>query len=211
MKDIRRKSANEVASVLRARLDGIYEADKDTFEARAPFDNRFYRLQGSNGRSMHRILAQTTDWVMRRCHLPSNLSDYLKRNGKGAFEIEHIWADKPNQHSHEFDNAAEFYEHRNRIGGLLLLPKSFNAAFGAKTYEEKLPHYNGQNMLARALTCSAYSNNPGFVALNAELQHPFRPYKVFNRSALDDRQETMRQLSMLIWSPERLDLALSTE
>ena len=71
------------------------------------------------------------------------------REGRGRYEIEHIWANHPEQRLSEFSHQADFAEHRNRIGGLLLLPKSFNAAYGDMTYVEKLPHYNTQNLLAR--------------------------------------------------------------
>ena len=53
---------------------------------------------------------------------------------------------------------ADFAEHRNRIGGLLLLPKAFNASFGDLAYENKLPHYNSQNLLARSLSARGFSS-----------------------------------------------------
>ena len=52
--------------------------------------------------------------------------------------------------------------HRDGFGGLLLLPKDFNASFGAAEYEEKLPHYLGQNLLAASLNESVYKKNPSF-------------------------------------------------
>ena len=57
---------------------------------------------------------------------------------------------------------SEFAEYRNRIGGLLLLPKSFNASYGDLPYAEKRGHYLGQNLLARSLHEQAYDHNPGF-------------------------------------------------
>lgn len=204
MRDIRRQPVGAVAEVLRQRLDGTFEADKDTFEAVDPFGSATFRLTPSNRRPMHLLLAQLTDWVMQRSGYPSNLPDYLKRKGRGAFEIEHIWADKFERHSDEFANPSEFQEHRNRIGGLLLLPKTFNASFGALPFEDKAQHYAAQNMLARALTASAYSNNPGFLALNAELGAVFRSYPTFKKADLDDRQEAVRKLAKKVWSMERL-------
>lgn len=47
------------------------------------------------------------------------------------YEIEHIWADHPQRHTNEFSHPSDLAEHRNRIGGLLLLPKSFNASYVA--------------------------------------------------------------------------------
>lgn len=204
MKDIRRKSVEEVAHILGGRLDGTYEGDKDTFEATTPFGNGTFRLSPSSRRPMHLMLAQMTDWMMRRCNLPTNLADYLKRKGKGAFEIEHIWANKFDRFADEFTSEAEFQEYRNRIGGLLLLPKSFNASYGAMTYEEKLPHYNGQNIFARTLCPLAYESNPGFKTLNGELGGAFKTYPAFRKAQLDERQEAVRRLAAKIWSAERL-------
>jgi Protein of unknown function (DUF1524) len=38
-------------------------------------------------------------------------------------KIEHIWADHPELHKDQFAHPSDFQEYRNRIGGLLLLPK----------------------------------------------------------------------------------------
>ena len=68
----------------------------------------------------------------------------------------------PERHRDEFAHPADFAEYRNRIGGLLLLPKSFNASYGDKPYAEKREHYFGQNLLAQSLHETAYEHNPGF-------------------------------------------------
>ena len=52
------------------------------------------------------------------------------------------------------------------IGDLLLLPKSFNASYGDLPYEEKLVHYDSQNLLARSLNANAYDHNPGFLRVH---------------------------------------------
>ena len=62
----------------------------------------------------------------------------------------------------EFSHPSEFQEYRNRVGGLLLLPKSFNASYGDLPYAEKREQYVGQNLLARSLHEGAYNHNPGF-------------------------------------------------
>ncbi|MGH2853511.1 MAG: GmrSD restriction endonuclease domain-containing protein [Solirubrobacteraceae bacterium] len=96
--------------------------------------------------------------------MPSRYADYSKRGGKDGYEIEHVWADHFERHTDEFDHPSDFAEYRNRIGDLVLLPKSFNASYGDLVYEEKLKHYNGQNLLARSFHRGAYDHNPGFGA-----------------------------------------------
>lgn len=131
MRDIRGKSPEELAVALRSRLD----SESETFAT-----NDGFRLHGMNGRQIHRLLARMTDFIETRSGLPSHYADYAKRGGKGAFEIEHIWADHPDRHTDEFSHPSEFAEYRNRLGDLLLLPKSFNASYGDLAFEQKLVH-----------------------------------------------------------------------
>ncbi|MCY3956575.1 MAG: DUF1524 domain-containing protein [Nitrospira sp.] len=63
---------------------------------------------------------------------------------------------KPERHCDEFDHPMDFSDYRNRIGGLLLLPKSFNASYGDMPYSDKYKHYYGQNLLAQSLHEKAY-------------------------------------------------------
>ena len=86
-------------------------------------------LHQQNRYALHRILARLTDYVETQSGQPSRYLDYVSE-GKARYEVEHIWADHPERHTDEFAHPADFAEYRNRIGGLLLLPKSFNASYG---------------------------------------------------------------------------------
>jgi hypothetical protein len=196
MRDIRCKTIEELVSVLRARLD----ADDETFSTQQGF-----RLHGMNGRQIHRLLARMTDFVETRSGMPSRYADYAKRGGKDGMEIEHIWANHPERHEDEFAHPSEFFEYRNRIGDLLLLPKSFNASYGDLTYEKKLVHYDSQNLLARSLHPNAYSHNPGFTRFIELSGLRFKPHIEFRKADLDDRQELYIHLASQIWSPDRLE------
>jgi hypothetical protein len=118
--------------------------------------------------------------------------------------VEHIWADHAERHTDEFDHPADFAEHRNRIGGLLLLPKSFNASYGDLTYTEKLPHYNTQNLLARSLHPQCYEHNPGFIRFNEASGLPFTPMATFKKADLEARGVLYRSLAEKIWDPAHL-------
>src|SRR5690606_9657440 len=118
--------------------------------------------------------------------------------------IEHIWADHHERHTDEFAHPSEFAEYRNRIGGLLLLPKSFNASYGDLPYPEKHEHYNGQNLLARSLHENGYDHNPGFQRFITASGLPFRPHGEFKKADLDLRQDLYRHLAERIWNPDRL-------
>src|SRR5262249_41554246 len=138
---------------------------------------------------------------------PSHYIDYARRGGRDGFEIEHIWADHPERHEDEFAHPSEFAEYRNRIGDLLLLPKSFNASYGDLPYEEKLVHYDSQNVLARSLNEHAYQHNPGFRRFLDRTGLSFKAHAHFSKVDLDDRQALYGQLADYIWNPDRLDEA----
>lgn len=192
---IRGKPVAELAQVLTERL----EAEVETFAT-----NDRFRLHGMNGRQIHRLLARMTDYVETRSGQASRYGEYVRRHGKNGYEVEHIWANKPERHKDEFAHPTDFAEYRNHIGGLLLLPKSFNASYQAKPYAEKRSHYFGQNLLAQSLCEQAYTNNPGFLKFAKESQLPFKAHTEFKKADLDERQELYRQIAERMWNPERL-------
>ncbi len=193
--DIRRKSVPELAKLLRERLD----ADPVTFAS----TNRFY-LTEMNGPQIHRLLARMTEYLETRSGQTSRYSEYAQRGRKG-YEIEHVWADHPERHTDEFAHQSEFQQYRDRIGGLLLLPKSFNASYGDLPYAEKRVYYDSQNLLARSLHEQAYAHNPGFLRFIEVSGLPFRSHAEFKKADLDARQELYRRLAEQIWNPERLE------
>jgi hypothetical protein len=199
---IRGASVDELAHLLRQRLG----AETQTF-----LSNGNFSLHKMNGRQIHRLLARMTDFVETRSGMPSRYVEYAKRGGKGGYEIEHIWADHPERHEDEFAHTSEFAEYRNRVGDLLLLPKSFNASYGDLPYKKKLVHYDSQNLLARSLGANAYDRNPGFRRFLKQSGLPFHPHAEFRMADLDDRQELYGLLADYIWSPARLDEVLTQD
>ena len=192
---IRRKSATELANVLKHRLD----ADSETFAS-----NDRFRLHGMNGRQIHRLLARMTDYVETQSGGASRYVEYVKRGGKNGYEVEHIWANHFERHTDEFSHPSDFDEHRNRIGGLLLLPKSFNASYGDMPYAEKHEHYNTQNLLARTLYSLCYEHNPRFIQWMKSTGLPFRAHAEFKKADLEERGELYRQIAERIWDPAAL-------
>src|SRR5262249_9723336 len=143
--------------------------ESETFAA-----NDRFRLHGTNGRQIHRLLVRMTDWLETSAGMPSRYSEYVNRKGKKGYEVEHIWANHPERHKDEFAHAADFQEHRNRIGGLLILPKPFNASYGDLTYAKKRQHYLKQNLLAQTLHEEAYVHHPGLRKLMKDTGLPLR-------------------------------------
>jgi len=195
MREIRGKTIDELVTLLGQKL----ESDAETFAS----NNRF-QLHGMNGRQIHRLLARLIDYIETRSDMASRYVEYSQRSGKNGYDIEHIWANHPERHTDEFAHPADFGEYRNRIGGLLLLLKSFNRSYGDLPYAKKRDHYNEQNLLARSLHESAYDHNPGFLRFIKDSGLVFHAHPDFKKADLDARHELYRTLAEQVWNPERL-------
>lgn len=194
MTDIRGQSPIQLAATLTARL-----SSEETFE-----NNEHFHLHGTNGKQVHRLLARMTDFVETHAGRASRYHEYIQRGGKGGYEIEHIWANHPEHHRDEFAHPADFADYRNHIGGLLLLPKSFNASYGDLPYSSKREHYYSQNLLAQSLHEKAYDHDPGFLKFVRDSRLSFQPHPHFKKVDLDERQRLYRQLAEKVWDPSRL-------
>lgn len=194
MRDTRGLAPDDLARKLRE----ILGREGETFAS-----NQGLFVHQQNRYALHRLLARLTDFVETQSGQPSRYLDYVSE-GKGRYEIEHIWSDHAEQHVDEFSHVADFAEQRNRIGGLLLLPKSFNASYGDLPYEEKLPHYNAQNLLARSLHPQCYEHNPGFLRFVESSGLPFRPHLQFKKADIEARGALYRLLAERIWNPDDL-------
>jgi uncharacterized protein DUF262/uncharacterized protein DUF1524 len=199
MREIRGKAPADLVTGLRARLD----AEQETFAS-----NPRLRVHMQNRYSLHQILARLTDHVERRSGQTPRFVEYVAE-GKNRYEVEHVWANHAERHKDEFPNASDFDEYRNHIGGLLLLPKSFNASYGDLPYDAKLPHYNTQNLLARSLHPQCYDHNPGFLAFKNSSGIPFKAHSEFKKADLDARQDLYRRIAEEVWSPTRLNTELA--
>ena len=169
-----------------------------------PFTNNgLFHLHGGNRRKIFLILARMTDYVEVQSGGSSRYLEYM-RTGKNSYEIEHVWANHLEHHSNEFFHESEFEAYRDRVGGLLLLPKSVNASSGDDPYAKKRKVYAGQNLLAKSFTEQAYGNNPGFMRFIEDSGLLFHPHPEFKKADLDARQKLYLRLAEQIWNPERL-------
>jgi hypothetical protein len=193
MKAIRGKTVPELASLLHSML----AEQSETFD----FDR--LRMHQQNRWQLHRTIARLTDFVGVESGEHSRYVELLGFAGK-KYEVEHIWANHPEDHADEFANAHDFGEHRNLVGDLLVVPKSFNASYGDDPYAKKVEHYLKQNHLARSLHPLAYENDPGFLGFIKRTGLAFRSYEVFNAAAIEERSALYRQLAKLVWNPDDL-------
>jgi hypothetical protein len=200
IKELRGKSPAEGAQVLKATLD------RDA----APFSaNPRFGLNQSNKKAMRRLLARMQAWVDEQCGIAGTFGTYMQSSGSKGYDIEHVIANNHDRHRVDFPDVLDFDDNRNRIGGLLLLPKSFNRSYGDMKYEEKVEHYNAQNQLARTFGKAAYENNPGLRRITENHLVPFEALDHFGKSELDARQAAIVKLAEVVWDPARLDALAS--
>jgi len=194
-KELRDKDVAGLRSYLRKRLE-----DEDS---EISFDEPVYLSQFS-AKSLHRQLARFTDFLEIESGVPGRYEDYIVRSGKNAYEIEHIWANHFERHLDEFEQQVEFDRQRNMIGDLILLPKKVNASLNDDTYEEKLPHYIKENILAQSLHEAGYKKTPGFRQTIERHDLPFHHMPVFKKKQVEERNRLYSKLANIIWSPDRL-------
>lgn len=202
VRDIRRKEPAEIAALLHKRL-----AEQE--ESLSGFET-LYLNQWSH-RPIKRLLARMADYIEVGSGGEPRYAEYVTLRGKKAFEVEHIWPNHPEWFTDEFEHKADFDDYRNRLGGLLLLPKQFNASYGDKPYADKLEHYYGQNALARTLHPRAYEHSPGFIRFKTAQALPFEPHLQYKRADLDARQKLYREIAERIWDAAWLDRILEGE
>src|SRR5262245_9064082 len=193
MRDIRGKSVDQLGTILRKRLND----EEENFDT-----NLTLGLHQQHRYTLKWLLARMTEYVEVHGGLPSRFDEYMAE-GKKGYEVEHIWADHWEQHTDEFTNESDFDEYRNRLGGLLLLPKTFNASYGDLPYTKKLPHYLKQNILAQSLNPNAYDRNPPLKkAIQSGL--PFKGYGEFGKAQIEARQKLYVAIAKQVWNSDRL-------
>ncbi len=191
VKEIRGKDLVDLENVLRNKLAEMPEKWDGVNE---------FRLHGMNRYFVKFLLARITGFIEQQSGSSANFSTFFVSSGAKPFEVEHIWANKFDDHRDEFEQKHEFDVYRNRIGDLVLLPQGTNQSYGAAPYSEKLQHYIKENLLVKSLHPKTYDSNPNFTGMMQQLGVPFRPHETFQKVDIDERQKLIRRLCEIIWS-----------
>jgi len=191
VKELRGKDIDSLRILLKDKLDAMPEKWEGMEE---------FRLHGMNRPFVKYLLSRITGFIEQQSGSTTNFSTYFVNSGAKPFEVEHIWADKFEEHRDEFEQKHEFDNYRNRIGGLVLLPQGTNQSYGAMTYDSKVQHYLKENLLVKSLHSKAYENNPNFNAMVTKLKLPFRAHESFSKKDIDERQTLLFHVCKLIWS-----------
>jgi len=195
VKKIRDKSVPELVQILKNEVSNFDEGLNG-------MEDLILRVQ--NKRFIHFMLARITRHIEEKCGMSSSFKDYMNPNLKKPFEIEHIWGDKFEEHE-EFKQENEFDEYRNTIGALILVPRGFNQSYQDDSYEKKLPHYYGQNLLAKTLSPQCYQNNPTFLTYVKESGLPFKAKEHFKKQDVIERTRLYQKICEEIWNLKVFD------
>ncbi|MHB1676265.1 MAG: GmrSD restriction endonuclease domain-containing protein [Sulfuriferula sp.] len=191
VKELRGKDIDSLRSILRNKLAEMPE----TWDGVAEF-----RLHGMNRYFVKYLLARITGFIEQQSGASATFSTFFVSPGAKLYEVEHIWADKFDEHRDEFEQKHEFDTYRNRIGDLVLLPQGTNQSYGAMPYAEKVQHYLKENLLVKSLHFKAYENNPNFTGMAQRLHIPFKHYELFGKTDIDERQKLIRRICEVIWN-----------
>ena len=190
VKELRGKDLDSLQTLLKGKLDDMPEKWEGIAE---------FRLHGMNKQFVKFLLSRITGFIDQQSGASSNFSTYFISAGKKPYEIEHIWANKFEEHRDEFEQRHEFDNYRNRIGDLVLLPQGTNQAYGAMTYGQKVQHYLKENLLVKSLHPKAYENNPNFIGMAKNLGLKFKPHTAFAKIDIDERQALVQSICEVIW------------
>ena len=153
-----------------------------------------------NRRLIHRLLAQIDSLFGDKFGLAFALRRIRVRRGQKAYEVEHIWADHPERHADEFPHPSDFEEFRNRIGGLLLLPKSSMPATAIyRTRMRRSPnrpnsHTTTRRTCWRAPFIRLLRTQPGFLRFIHESGLPFEAHPQFKKADIEKRAHSINCL-----------------
>jgi uncharacterized protein with ParB-like and HNH nuclease domain len=190
VKELRGKDLDSLRALLNAKLAEMPEK----WDGMAEF-----RLHGMNRYFVKFLLSRITGYIEQQSGASTNFSTYFVSPGTKPYEVEHIWADKFEEHRDEFEQRHEFDNYRNRIGDLVLLPQGTNQSYGAMTYAEKIEHYLKENLLVKSLHPKAYEKNPNFVGMAKNLDIEFKAHKTYSKGDIDKRQALVQKICEAIW------------
>lgn len=197
IKKIRNKDLDELSEILKTELESMEEKFDGASELILHYQNKWF---------IKFLLARIASYIELNSDMKPNIEDYIKRNAKKPYEIEHIIPNKFYEYSDDFFDEKEFENERSKLGNLILLPKQFNQSFGDMKFEKKVDKYFGQNVLAKSLSEKFYENNPSFLRFMELKDLPFQPYQKFSKNEIKQRQKLYTQIISEIWNLNRFDV-----
>lgn len=159
-----------------------------------------FSLNQFTGRYMLHMLARFTAYVNTEMGNPSGFDQYMNRQSKNSYDIEHVLPDDYPTYADSFLDEREFNSYRASFGNLLILTKDKNRSYQKMPYSQKVELYLGDNVMAQSLNSKAYHNNPQF--LQIAKRYNFTPYDIFCKESIKERQDLYIRLAYSLWDAE---------
>lgn len=161
----------------------------------------YFMLNGQNKKFAKHLLARISSYIDNLVGKDVTYVTYHHPNGK-QFEIEHIWANKFDEHRDECDQEGHFQGWRNSIGALLLLPSGTNQSFSSDKYEDKIEHYLKENTYAQTLNKAYYIKNPNFLKSEVIQSLQFKAHDEFKVDDIKEREKLVKRICEKLWNVE---------
>jgi uncharacterized protein with ParB-like and HNH nuclease domain len=158
-----------------------------------------FGLHGQNRKFVKHLLSRISSHLDNLVGKDTTYAAYHHPNGK-QFEIEHIWANKFEEHRDEFDQETDFQKWRNSIGALILLPQGTNQSFNSDIYEDKIDCYLRENTYAQTLHHAYYSKNPNFLKSEVIKSLDLKAHPQFKKDDIEERQKLVQRICNNLWS-----------
>ncbi|TEU05249.1 DUF262 domain-containing protein, partial [Candidatus Bathyarchaeota archaeon] len=203
-KNIRNKSCEEIKAIYNQQIVDDISASKDV-EVRTPFEWTYFKNASNRNlriRFIRYYFARIEHFIAEHCNrTPESYYNLVRNTGrKHGYHIEHIIADNE-ENWRLFDNDEEaFHTERNKLGSLLLLKGRDNQSSSNEVYSEKLKTYSGTLLWNQTLCPDFYHSNKDFQDFMSKFNLDFKPYEVFDGTAVLERQKLLFELTKLIWA-----------
>lgn len=162
-----------------------------------------FGLHMMNGNFVKHLLSRISSYVD---NLVGKDTTYLTYHNptqpSKQFQIEHIWANKFEDHDDEFTQENDFSSWRNSIGALILLPQGTNQSFNSDKYEDKIAHYLKENTYAQTLNENYYLKNPNFYNSEIVKKLGFKAHQQFKKEDIVKRKQLVKSICENLWSTD---------
>lgn len=205
--EIRDKDCKSIKEIFDKRLLSDINSAKSS-NVTDIFHFPFFKNSSKGNYNFTRYLfARVDKFIAEKISEPvDNYYNLVRNTGYvNGYDIEHILADNEESKSH-FTKEGEFEIERNRLGAIVLLNNSVNRSSQHELYANKLvTYFNNGTYWAKTLTDGFYTRtNINFRKLIENYELDFKPIKVFDQTAIEQRQKLLFDIVKIIWGDEYL-------
>ena len=202
-------SVDEYRGIFNQKIEDRIKEKLNLSNLNSLLDYDRFKMKGYDtlGRKFLRyLIARIENYICQNCdqNMQADIYHIVKKTtqARSNYQIEHILADNDENKSY-FKSEEEFWQQRNRLGGLLLLLGRNNQSSGNESYKRKLKTYSNGLMLCRTLTQNCYKSNLNFTNWNKNLKVKFKPIEKFDKEALEYRSKLLYEIVKMIWEVDK--------